>query len=786
MKHVGIFFLFLTLAIGVLARAAHADIQFNLENPSPGQTVSGITIISGWAFSTTPDAKVTVTVTIDNGQPFTIPCCVDRADVAGKFPDQPQALNSGFGQTFNYNLLTDGTHKITITVKDDQNASASSPEQSFSVVRPGGFEVLSLLDILLANNLEVINKDNIAEQQIVMEDVRAIQKDTNISQDVKIYLAWQESTQSLGIVKSDNVGSETGAQVAQAGQSGSEQTQAVPGGQIQSNETDPITVTLENPAAQTTTGTTGTASGIGLVSGWAVSATTGATISSVQRRVDGTVPDTNSFVPCCSQRADVQRAFKDQPTALNSGFGALVNFNLLKTGGQTIGVEVKDSTGATVTADNQVTVVRIGDSEFIDQFDLSDTFISTSSQTLILDGVNVRDKFTQTVTEGLLVHFSWQPGCQCFVAQAICGNGSVEPTEECDETAFADETCSSLGYNGGTLKCTDFCQYDTSECTGGPQVYVTNLADDTVSILDTATNELDNKTIKVGDEPRGLVISPDGALAYVANFRSDTVSVIDTAAKTVTATIQLQEGKGEKGPQGLAISCDGTRLYTVNGFDDSVSVVDTSTKSVIANVAVGHRPQRIALTPDGTRAYVTNNNQNSVSVIDVTVNPPVTIGDPIPVGQTPDGIAVSPDGKRVYVANFNFDNKEGQDTVSIIDTTTNTAIKELLAIGFHPVRIAFSQDGTRAYVSSNAAGTIAVIDTATESVINELLTQDLPLGLVVTNRAKRLYVALFGNNASGSEVEVTSAVTGGTVGLVSVGDGPFEIALVPPVNFCTP
>jgi YVTN family beta-propeller protein len=786
MKHVGKFFLFLTFVIAVLARAAQADIRFNLENPSPNQTVSGISVISGWAFSTTPGAKVTaVTVTID-GQAFIIPCCVDRADVQAEFPDQPQALNSGFGQTYNYNLLTDGDHKITITVTDDKGGSASSSEQSFSVVRPGGFEVLSLLDILLSSP-SITNQDNIAEQQIVLENVRAVQKDTNTSQTVKVHLAWQENTQSLGIVKSDNVGSATSTQTTQTAQTG--EAQAAPGGQVQSSqETEPIAVNLENPPAQTTTGGTGTASGIGLVSGWAVSATDGATIASVKQRVDEVT--TESSVPCCSQRADVAAAFNNRPEALNSGFGALVNFNLLPTGSHKIGVEVKDSTGATVTADNQITVVKLGGFDFIDQFDLSDAFVSTSNQTLIVDGVNVRDKATQVVAEGLLAHFMWQPSCQCFVAQAICGDGSVEPTEECDETDFAGETCESLGYSSGTLNCTDFCSYDTSACSGGPRIYVTvpnsDSSDDTVKVINMATNAVEGKPIKVGNEPRGLVISPDGTLAYVANFRDDTVSVINTGTNTVTATIQLRQGNGKKGPQGLAISCDGTRLYTVNGFDDSVSVVDTNTRSVIATVAVGHRPQRITLMPDGTRAYVTNNNEHSVSVLDLKANP-ITVITTIPVGKTPDGIAVSPDGKRVYVANTNVDDDVGEYSVSIIDTVTNTTVGEPLDVDFRPHRIAFSPDGTRAYVSNNASGTISVIDTAAESVINDLLTQDLPLGLVVTNAGKRLYVALFGNNGSGSEVEVTSTVTGGTVGLISsVGESPFEIALVPPVNFCTP
>ncbi len=48
-------------------------------------------------------------------------------------------------------------------------------------------------------------------------------------------------------------------------------------------------------------------------------------------------------------------------------------------------------------------------------------------------------------------------------------------------------------------------------------------------------------------------------------------------------------------------------------------------------------------------AYITNENDNTVSVIDTATN--TVIGSPIPVGNNPYGVAVTPDGSKVYVAN---------------------------------------------------------------------------------------------------------------------------------------
>jgi YVTN family beta-propeller protein len=65
----------------------------------------------------------------------------------------------------------------------------------------------------------------------------------------------------------------------------------------------------------------------------------------------------------------------------------------------------------------------------------------------------------------------------------------------------------------------------------------------------------------------------------------------------------------------------------------------------------------VAVSIDGAQAYVTNVGGDTVSVIDTATN---TVTDTITVGDGPNGVAVSPDGTLVYVSNF------GDDTVSVI------------------------------------------------------------------------------------------------------------------------
>ena len=68
--------------------------------------------------------------------------------------------------------------------------------------------------------------------------------------------------------------------------------------------------------------------------------------------------------------------------------------------------------------------------------------------------------------------------------------------------------------------------------------YVTNSDDDTVSVIDVATNTV-VATVPVGSNPVAVAVTPDGAFAYVTNANDSTVLVIDSTTNTVVATVPV-------------------------------------------------------------------------------------------------------------------------------------------------------------------------------------------------------------------------------------------------------
>ena len=111
-------------------------------------------------------------------------------------------------------------------------------------------------------------------------------------------------------------------------------------------------------------------------------------------------------------------------------------------------------------------------------------------------------------------------------------------------------------------------------------------------------------TIPVGDAPLAVRVNPTTNRIYVANQRDDTVSVIDGASNAVIVTIPV-------GDKAFAIGVNSVtnRVYVTNFEDATVSVIDGGSNTVIATVPVGDKPfaiQAIGVNSVTNRVYVTN------------------------------------------------------------------------------------------------------------------------------------------------------------------------------------
>ena len=282
----------------------------------------------------------------------------------------------------------------------------------------------------------------------------------------------------------------------------------------------------------------------------------------------------------------------------------------------------------------------------------------------------------------------------------------------------------------------------TTVAVSGPRVYVLNSGDNTISVINTNTNQVIATSGPLGNN---FAVSPDGARLYVVNGNSNSVSIVDANTLTpVGASIPVGSS-----PSDIAVSPNGRYVHVANAGDGeftagSVSIIDTSTNTVVADLVTGSGvistiPFALAVNPDSSKVYVANAGEGTVSVIDTATKQ--VVGDPIFLGGEPFDVALSPDGRRVYVAN------NGDGTVSVIDTTTDQVV-DTITVGAGdtrsgPYTVAVSPDGRQLYVGRND-DTVWVVDTTTNEVTGAFI-DDTPSGIIrsiaVSADGSRLYAS---------------------------------------------
>jgi YVTN family beta-propeller protein len=142
--------------------------------------------------------------------------------------------------------------------------------------------------------------------------------------------------------------------------------------------------------------------------------------------------------------------------------------------------------------------------------------------------------------------------------------------------------------------------------------YVTSLRDDQVMAVDVKTGKF--SSIAVGSQPNRMVLSGDQSRLYVVNGNSDTISVVDTATNQVERTLELSRpGDRYKGlnANSATISPDGNTLYVTLATENSVAVVNLWSGELEGRIPTGWYPTSVSVGASGSTLYVSTFKSNS-------------------------------------------------------------------------------------------------------------------------------------------------------------------------------
>lgn len=206
-------------------------------------------------------------------------------------------------------------------------------------------------------------------------------------------------------------------------------------------------------------------------------------------------------------------------------------------------------------------------------------------------------------------------------------------------------------------------------------------------------------------------------------------------------------------------------------------------KTVVATIHVGSQPQALAVEPTTHALCVANSGDDTVSIIDTTTNKIATAGSansPVisgkgtaSAGSNPASVAVN--SHTAYTANTN------DNSVSLIAVDTSALVKTI-AVGKDPDAIAVNPDDHTAYVANATSDSVSVLSLST-GTIGARVTDSIPVGrkpfaVTIVPTAHTAYIV----NKNAGTVSSINTKTDRVTSTIPVGKDPDAIAVDPGDN----
>ena len=255
-------------------------------------------------------------------------------------------------------------------------------------------------------------------------------------------------------------------------------------------------------------------------------------------------------------------------------------------------------------------------------------------------------------------------------------------------------------------------------------LYVANEAENSLTTVDTRTDEVKDKFMGLGKRPNEIEVTPDGRFVYIPVVADGKYEVFDTLKKSIIARLDT-DGM----PHNVMGSPDGRWMYLApndrrertveymrkvgmpTSLNKKIYVADTRTHSIVSTIPLPNAPRPIAVSPDGKRLYANVDQLLGFVVVDTAQRKVISeahyqLSDAERKVETRShGVAVTPDGKEVWSLD------RGNDLAHIFDVTQLPPRQVgRVAVGKAPYWITLTPDGETVYVSNSQEDTISVID----------------------------------------------------------------------------
>jgi YVTN family beta-propeller protein len=301
-----------------------------------------------------------------------------------------------------------------------------------------------------------------------------------------------------------------------------------------------------------------------------------------------------------------------------------------------------------------------------------------------------------------------------------------------------------------------------SSCYNPDRLYVSNLGDGTISIID--RNDLSSLgDVFVGGEPAhiGMIAAIDRA--YVCDLASNNIHVINTFTNTKLTDITINRPAAS-----LDIDPNLQLIYALDNSGTNLQVIDVTSNIQIADKLIGSDVQDIRLDALNGRIFITD----FIEGLIVADSTDYSVSKTIPFDGKAHGLAVDSISSNVYVTDVE------KDMVVVINPNIDPPSDPVLAkinVGSQPEWVAINASGTKAYVTNAGDGTVSVID-----AVNYAETKSIPVKvgvfyIVIDSDSDYAYVT----NPDDGTVSVINTLDDTLKDTISAGIEPVGLALIP-------